>query len=106
MAWNRWAYHTIMPPIPGLGVGLIPVLQMVVLPLSLPPVSRDGGSSGPARPLAKDEVPAGNDRFRGYLSLELSATGGDFNALYAPKPRSTLGSFAWFDLLIPGGVCQ
>lgn len=33
MAWNRWAYHTIMPPIPGLGVGLFPVVQMVVLPL-------------------------------------------------------------------------
>ena len=31
--WNRWAYHTIMPPIPGLGVGLFPVVQMVVLPL-------------------------------------------------------------------------
>ncbi len=33
MAWNRWAYHTIMPPIPGLGVGLFPIVQMVVLPL-------------------------------------------------------------------------
>jgi hypothetical protein len=29
---NRWAYTTDMPLIPGLGVGLVPVLQMLLLP--------------------------------------------------------------------------
>jgi hypothetical protein len=33
MAWNRWAYQTIIPLIPGLEVGLFPVVQMVVLPI-------------------------------------------------------------------------
>ncbi|MGV8900438.1 MAG: hypothetical protein ACOH2B_14545 [Burkholderiaceae bacterium] len=29
---NRWAYTTSMPLIPGLDVGLVPVLQMLLLP--------------------------------------------------------------------------
>ncbi len=32
LAWGRWAYNTRMPVIPGLGVGLVPVVQMMVLP--------------------------------------------------------------------------
>ena len=32
LAWKRWAYNALMPRIPGLGVGLVPVAQMVVLP--------------------------------------------------------------------------
>lgn len=30
--FNRWSYTTGMPLIPGLGVGLVPVLQMLLLP--------------------------------------------------------------------------
>ena len=29
---NRWAYSTSMPLIPGLGLGLVPVLQMLLVP--------------------------------------------------------------------------
>lgn len=32
LAWNRWAYNALMPRIPGLGVGLLPVVQMMALP--------------------------------------------------------------------------
>lgn len=32
LAWNRWSYNALMPRIPGLGVGLLPVAQMMVLP--------------------------------------------------------------------------
>lgn len=32
LAWNRWSYKTLMPLIPGLGVGLVPVAQMMILP--------------------------------------------------------------------------
>ena len=30
---GRWDYAPLMPIIPGLGVGLVPVMQMIVLPL-------------------------------------------------------------------------
>lgn len=30
--WNRWAYAPAMPVIPGIGVGLSPVLQWLVVP--------------------------------------------------------------------------
>ncbi len=33
LAWGRWAYNARMPIIPGIGVGLIPVVQMMMLPL-------------------------------------------------------------------------
>lgn len=33
LAWNRWSYNTLMPLIPGIGVGLVPVVQMMLLPL-------------------------------------------------------------------------
>lgn len=29
---NRWAYTALMPLIPGLAIGLVPVLQMLILP--------------------------------------------------------------------------
>ncbi|MDA2916087.1 hypothetical protein MYX64_04480 [Nitrospinae bacterium AH_259_B05_G02_I21] len=32
LAWGRWAYNARMPIIPGIGVGLIPVVQMMILP--------------------------------------------------------------------------
>ena len=32
---GRWAYSEWMPVIPGLGVGLIPILQLVLLPLPI-----------------------------------------------------------------------
>ncbi len=32
LARGRWAYSAIMPIIPGLGIGLIPVVQMMLLP--------------------------------------------------------------------------
>ena len=32
LAWNRWSYNALMPVIPGLGVGLVPVVQMMILP--------------------------------------------------------------------------
>lgn len=33
LAWGRWAYNARMPIISGIRVGLIPVLQMIMLPL-------------------------------------------------------------------------
>ena len=37
---NRWAYNTLMPRIPGLGVGLVPVAQMMVLPTLIARLAR------------------------------------------------------------------
>lgn len=31
-ALNRWSYTTSMPLLPGLGIGVVPVLQMLILP--------------------------------------------------------------------------
>ena len=32
MGLSSWTYSSLMPIIPGLGVGLVPVLQWIVLP--------------------------------------------------------------------------
>ena len=31
---GRWAYSSMMPTVPGLGVGLVPLLQWIVIPLA------------------------------------------------------------------------
>ena len=31
---GRWAYSALMPTVPGLGVGLVPLLQWIVIPLA------------------------------------------------------------------------
>lgn len=33
LAWGRWAYSALMPVLPGLGTGLSPLAQWVVVPL-------------------------------------------------------------------------
>jgi len=32
LATGRWAYGSVMPILPGLGIGLLPVLQMMIIP--------------------------------------------------------------------------
>ena len=32
-AWGVWSYSVVMPVLPGLGVGMAPIVQMVAIPL-------------------------------------------------------------------------
>ncbi|WP_202900530.1 hypothetical protein [Parvularcula oceani] len=38
--WDRWSYGELMPILPGLGIGVSPVLQWLLVPLALIPLSR------------------------------------------------------------------
>ncbi|MDA2917067.1 hypothetical protein MYX64_09555 [Nitrospinae bacterium AH_259_B05_G02_I21] len=48
LAWGRWAYNALMPVIPGLGVGLVPVVQMMILPTLIAFLTRWWLLGGPA----------------------------------------------------------
>lgn len=48
LAWNRWAYTTLMPLIPGLGVGFVPVAQIMILPTLIAFITRWWLLGGPA----------------------------------------------------------
>ena len=47
--WDRWSYGDLMPIIPGLGIGASPVLQWIVVPLALIPLSRRMLGARPAQ---------------------------------------------------------
>jgi hypothetical protein len=48
LASGRWAYTAAMPVLPGLGVGLLPVLQLLVLPLPIFWLAARLAGKGPA----------------------------------------------------------
>ena len=40
LAWGRWAYNARMPLIPALDVGLVPIAQMMILPVIIARLTR------------------------------------------------------------------